>query len=748
MSKIIEELNQFRRNPALYFDRSFSSGTGKQIGWLVAFFLIVLLLLFLALCLLPGEGSLAEKFSKVLMLLIDPGDSDSIPMFFTVIVDVLGLVIFGGMLISVASNILERRVEAYQNGETTYRLKRHIVIIGYNDSVPSLVRTLRAKPEDAETFILIQSGQDTGDIRNRLHLGLDRWMERNTIVVHGQSNSEEDIRALNISACKQVYVIGDNTAEAHDSVNLDSVAKVAEEWGTYHKEKTDRLHCNVLFEHQTLYNIFQFSELKKEISGALYFHPFNLYENWAKKVLVAGSADDRSGYKPLEGHDGIDADSKKHVHLIVVGMSRMGTALAVEAAQIAHYPNFKENDDTTRTHITFIDANARAEMEVFQARFPNVFNTMRWRYVDARKSDENIYSLTDGFWQNPIEAENGEYRHLGPNFTDLQWEFVDGRVESPAVRKYLTDAVNDDSAITTVAVCLPDTQQATQAALYLPDQALRRAHQILVYQEENDTVIRAVSHSEDKCTRYDNLSPFGLVSDTYSNDLIGEEEGIWINAYWDLFFHPDDEYIRRSWQTKDEEWANTLWNKASVSDKWSSVHSANTLYTKLRTIACTVHDDTGKIRKAMEKDMPHLVSTEHNRWVASQLMAGWRPMKTDEWKEYLADTKVTKRKDVRAHANICSNAMLAQCEPDSHRKDAQVTLALIEIIENNRRKDTGHKILPQLKTSSLEDSPAARFTHSTWHGCSKTAAYAGRVAEDPGEGGRVSLLRFVRFREY
>lgn len=687
MSKITEELNNFGRNPAFFFDRSFSSGTGKQIGWLVAFFLIVLMLLFLALCLMPGEGSMSEKFSGLLMLLIDPGDSDTMPMFFTVIVDVLGLVIFGGMLISVASNILERRVEAYQNGETTYRLKRHIVIIGYNDSVPSLVRALRAKMEDEDTFILIQSGQDTEEVRSRLHLGLDDWMERNTIVVHGQSDSEEDINKLNIGYCKHVYVIGDNTLEAHDSMNLDCVAKVAMVWRRYHKEETDRLHCNVLFEHQTLYNIFQFSELREEISSALYFHPFNLHENWAKKVLVVGSADAKSDYKPLEGHDGIDAGCKKHVHLIIVGMSRMGTALAVQTAQIAHFPNFKENDDTTRTHITFIDANALVEMGTFQARFPSVFDMMRWRYVDARKSDENIYSLTDGSWKNPIEAEGSIYKHLGPNFTDLQWEFIDGRVESTTIRKYLTDAVEDDSAITTIAVCLPDTQQATQAALYLPDQVLRRAHQILVYQEENDAIVRSVSNSMDDCTRYDKLLPFGLISDTYCNDLIGDVEGKWINAYYQVLCNPNDESIRSQWENKDDVWASKLWNAISMSNKWSSIHSANTLYTKLRSIGCNANDDLDKIREAMEKNMSNIVFTEHNRWVTNQLLAGWRPMKIDEWKEYIADTSQAKNKAERAHANICSNSMLAQYEPDSHQKDAQVTRALIEIIGNSRCKD-------------------------------------------------------------
>jgi hypothetical protein len=43
-----------------------------------------------------------------------------------------------------------------------------------------------------------------------------------------------------------------------------------------------------------------------------------------------------------------------------------------------------------------------------------------------------------------------------------------------------------------------------------------------------------------------------------------------------------------------------------------------------------------------------------------------------------------KKKAEKAHANICSNATLREEEPGSPNKDEQVTLALIEIIEQKR----------------------------------------------------------------
>jgi hypothetical protein len=647
----------------------------------------------------PGGEDSQGKWYDIMLVLIDPGSaSSSMSTPFTILCAILGLIIFSGMLISVISNVLERRVEAFQNGETSYNMQDHILILGYNNSVPSLVRTLRTKDnnKDEDMFIVIQSGQATEDVRNRFHLSSEEWMEKNTLVLHGESHSGEDLEKLHIGKCKEVWIIGDDTLEAHDSTNMECLSLVSELWSKAHphnsndKEKSQKnikLDCHVLFEYQTVYSVFQFSELQEAIKAQIIFHPFNLHENWAKKVLVEGKAGEIS-YKPLEDACGLQKDSEKHVHMIIIGMSRMGTAMAVETAQTAHYFNFREDDDATRTHITFIDCNAKEEMEMFMSRFPNVFDMMRWRYIDTQKEKGELYTLTGNTWNNPIEQADSPYKHLGPNFTDLQWEFIDGRVESSAVRRYLIETVDDKSAISTIAVCLPDTQLATQAALYLPDRVLRKAHQVLVYQEESDAIIRSVNNPKDPCTKYDNILPFGIINDSFSNNQIGDFEGKWINAYYAKEYGSDSD--KRKWNEKDERWTQEIWDNAKVSDKWSSIHSANMIHTKLRAVGCSIDSKMEDIREAINANMSDLVSTEHNRWVAEQLLAGFRPFNESEWAVYhdlptekdKADNN--KKKAEKAHANICSNATLREEEPGSPNKDEQVTLALIEIIEQKR----------------------------------------------------------------
>ena len=105
----------------------------------------------------------------------------------------------------------------------------------------------------------------------------------------------------------------------------------------------------------------------------MHFIPFNRYESWARRVMVDNRAlalvDDNGNkesslqitYTPLDGRDGIKPNDNQRVHLIVVGMSRMGVAMGTQAVFQAHYPNYVR-DNSLKSRITFIDANAEQEM--------------------------------------------------------------------------------------------------------------------------------------------------------------------------------------------------------------------------------------------------------------------------------------------------------------------------------------------------------------------------------------------------
>lgn len=82
-----------------------------------------------------------------------------------------------------------------------------------------------------------------------------------------------------------------------------------------------------------------------------------------KKILINchyGKGKEAIEYPPLD-RDPITYESKKHIHLVIIGMSRMGVAIGVEAAHLLHFPNFCR-DPRCKSTITFIDEMADREM--------------------------------------------------------------------------------------------------------------------------------------------------------------------------------------------------------------------------------------------------------------------------------------------------------------------------------------------------------------------------------------------------
>ena len=167
-----------------------------------------------------------------------------------------------------------------------------------------------------------------------------------------------------------------------------------------------------MFEYQSTFTAFQYFDIDKANCHLLDFIPFNYYENWAQQVLVPDLMSQKPNiYKPLYDTP-IDSESKKRVHLIIVGMSKMGVAMAIEAAQVAHFPNFSSRG--VRTLITFIDRNAAREMTFFKGRFSNLFEISRHRYVDANQLPSGGYTVEHFYDANPSSPVSKTHKWLDP----------------------------------------------------------------------------------------------------------------------------------------------------------------------------------------------------------------------------------------------------------------------------------------------------------------------------------------------
>lgn len=485
----------------------------------------------------------------------------------------------------------------------------------------------------------------------------------------------------------------------------EPVAKKAE-------NKPARLICHVLFEYQTAFSIFQSADLAKEISEVIDFRPFNYYESWAQKVFVENKATlsfDNSNdkiveYSPLDCNN-INTQSDKHVHLVVVGMSKMGVAMALEAAHICHYPNFI--DKGIRTRITFIDSHASQEMNFFKGRFKDMFEVARWRYIKADdyrttglfdKTRDEIYDETVT-WRDPLKdaASESPYKHLAHNnesFLDIEWEFIEGSLECPSVQHYLKQASLDNKSMLTVAICLPKAHQAIAAGIYLPREVFDSAKQVLIYQRESSDIIKPLKNK--------NIRPFGMLNCCYD---IANDETAFIQAK--LVNYVYNTYDKKATKIDDvnniseiSDKIEEYWKNCGVEDIWSNIYNANSIPAKLRAHNIATADFATMLKTIKTNIIP-FAKVEHNRWNVEKLLMGFRPLTEHErnnlasllsatshkcaedlngtdWK---AERNALKSRPQKAHVDICPFDMLSSIDPYIHLADEAISKAIPHILK-------------------------------------------------------------------
>ena len=121
--------------------------------------------------LLPEEVGGLNPFSLTFMLFTDSGTlgdalkNDShisgLVTLFCLGVSILGALVFTGLLISVFSNYMQRRVDDYKKGTIRYSLANHILFLGYDEILPSLLRqVLSDGPDKVQCVIMTDNEAD------------------------------------------------------------------------------------------------------------------------------------------------------------------------------------------------------------------------------------------------------------------------------------------------------------------------------------------------------------------------------------------------------------------------------------------------------------------------------------------------------------------------------------------------------------------------------------------------------------
>jgi hypothetical protein len=542
------------------------------------------------------------------------------------LVGLAGMILLGGLLISIFNNILQSRIDRVKNGQVHYVFNNHVLIIGYGRMVISLVRQVAENTKYDGCEIVLQTVRKVPDVHHELFSNLPAQIEKRVTVVSGNRNSAEDLEKLQPECCREIILPGENDEYDHDSLNikcLEVIAGILKARG-----RATAVRCHVLFEYQSTYAVFQQQDLL-DIRAHVDFVPFNFYENWAQKVLVDGKfvipGREKGAQEivyPRLDREPVTADSPKHVHLVILGMSRRGVALGIQAAHLCHFPNFVTRG--IRTRITFIDDSADREMNFLQGRFRHLFSEVEYAYRD----------MTTGETQNSSAPEE--------KFTDLRFEFVKGRVEQPAVQELLAewaDKSRHPDKLLTVAVCFHSSPAAIAAGLYLPEEVYTNEIPVFIRQETSYCTLSLLSQSagEGYC-KYRHVKPFGMIDHACDLEKAADVLPMRVNYVYVSYFRH-----KRLPETIPDGEAQALWRDLSVAHKWSNRFNANMLDIKIRSLSPD---------RPFEEQIETLARTEHNRWCIEKLLMGYRRM-TDKDK-LLHKTPGELKNHYFIHTDICA----------------------------------------------------------------------------------------------
>lgn len=620
-----------------------------------------------------NEGDYPDLLWQTYFHFIDPGNQDMAlyhrDRFWVAIVSILGMLLLNGLLVSSLIGWFDRRREKWLKGETPYNkflsTTDHYVIIGGSDVVTGIVNQLKG-----EKYIVIQTSRDVESFRRELFSSLTKEESQLIIVRYGNRTSPKDIAQLHIERAIEVYIIGEDTRtddieSFHDTMNMECLDLVSKEAAKVEKFKdNNQLTCRVMFEYQTTFSVFQFSDISDKISQYINFKPFNYYEIWAQKVLINTELDKtkllenftKGGYLPLEGSTGIRGNSKDYVHLIIVGMSRMGVAMAIEAAHLAHYPNYETNK--IRTKITFIDKNAVEEKEFFMGRFKELFELSHWRYGSVDNGKLN--------WsESHSPSLYNKYQHIGGDFLDIEWEFINGGIELSAVQSYILHSANKNARVT-IAICLPESNKSHASGLFLDKTLyeLESIKQVLVYNRYGNAIIKSLETETARVPYQNKLRAFGGSKDCFDLRFIEQVEELGAKI-GDKYTQIKDEYVNKAVKEarqddieKREKETKGYDGKSKAANFWSNIYNANTMWAKLRSMNFN-GEEYAKSDDCNRGVVEILADVEHNRWNIEQLLMNFRPLTPTQQAEVLDGTKTKNEcKQNMCHLNICSNKCL------------------------------------------------------------------------------------------
>lgn len=352
----------------------------------------------------------------------------------------------------------------------------------------------------------------------------------------------------------------------------------------------NRLICHMMLQSNKTLQMLKTCNFCDAVRERIDVYPFSLDEEWCRSIIL--------DYEP------ITIKSEKHIHLVIFGMNEIAEMVAIQAAHIAHYPNYIR-DHSLRTRITMIDTDAEKKCDEFVRRYRNLFNNSFYRII--KPTEENAVT----YFHKPM------YDGKREEFVDVEWEFVEAENWNTELHDKLILWAKDNKQVLTVVLANEDLDKNKCQSLLLPQELYQQSIPIYIYGE--------------RCIKYDIALPLvrmaknvNYIYDQCYNDNVTNWNGS----------------MRFSVEINTEE-RERSWAKLSNVKRMSSIYNAMTIPTKMRSMGLK-ENEWDQFYDIPQQDIEILAQVEHNRWCVEELILGFRPC-TDKEQEIITSDVATQK---------------------------------------------------------------------------------------------------------
>ncbi len=446
------------------------------------------------------------------------------------------------------------------------------------------------------------------------------------LIVSGLNLENTSLVARERAAGEVVYIEPDDRA---------AMQRLHEQAHGYDKASHDgrRLECYLLLESLTSLWLLQTLGIDDQMMRQVDVFATTVDDLMAKTVLVRLPS--LPVLFPSLDRTPIGRDSDTVVHLVLMGFTPMAEALAVNAALVAHYPNYCR-DTRLRTRITVIDPEVYAGRDRMVQRYRHLFDHTYYRTLNLGEAKPHCVV------HRPV------YEALRKDFVDIEWEFVRGDARNQAVRQKLIEWSGDPHQQLTLAVCHDDAEQCLDEAFGMPQEVYQAAIPILCRTSGHDVLgmldvgkhYPSVFPINERCCSIDTLRTLKSLAQC-------------VNYVYNHCFNLEPQAPITAPAAIDRTALEPLWQQVgSLPKQYSNIFNAMTLGTKMHSLGHTA-ESWAEYYALTAQEIDLLTEVEHNRWSVEELILGYRPVNDDEQRMVEQDISLKRAlRDRKVHYDL------------------------------------------------------------------------------------------------